>query len=138
MVVFILALFVDIFCLVRLRDLVYSFLLSKMKPQFASKIHKEQDFKSKFTLSYIKNYTLFPSEFKFYQKCLIIYYCAVIPKNILLFTIIMLTDFYGIIVASLIFILRTVVGLFGIESSNFSNKISRFDRRYRQNLRKRK
>ena len=136
MVVFILSVFIDIISLIRLRDLVYSFLLSKLKEQFAWKIHKEQDFKSKFTLSYIENYTLFPKEFKFYQKCLVIYYCAFIPKNLFLLMIVLFADFYGVVFSTLVFAVRVIVA-FAIES-NFSNRISRFDKRYKQSLRKRK
>lgn len=59
--------FTDAVNLYILRDLVYSFLLSKRKPKDARKIHKEQTKRDRFTLSYIKSYAIYPKEFIFFS-----------------------------------------------------------------------
>ena len=56
----------DLINLIDLRKLVYSFLLSKRNLRGADKIHKMQSKKDRLSLSYIKEYTIYPKSFRFF------------------------------------------------------------------------
>ena len=64
----------------RLRRLVYSFLLSKRNIKTAKRIHLAQTKKERFTLAYIKKFTIYPDQFRRWQRCWMIYVSILIPQ----------------------------------------------------------
>ena len=127
--VYIVNLIVDYANLTALRDLVYSFLLSKRNIKGAKKIHLMQTRKDRFTLSYIKDYAIYPREYRFFQRCLIVYYCATIPLYLLFIAV---NLFFAKIALILIFVFMIIkIIIFLMIMTQFSCKISRFDKRYK-------
>ena len=126
----------DIWNLIRLRELVYSFLLSNRKEQDAKAIHKGQSTIDRFTLSYIQNYAIYPKEYKFYHKFLMIYYYTIVPKNVSILVVNLFIGSYAIVLSVALFVQVCIIGI--AIHSNFYHHVSRFDRRYKQNQRKRK
>lgn len=114
-----------------LRMLVYSFLLSKRNIKGAKKIHNQQSKKNRFTLSYIKNHTIFPKQFRRFYMFRLFYIYSLIPQYIIIvvsffvFNIRLITD----IIFSFKIVLFFFIGLFFIR-----NKTSIYDK---QNLKKR-
>ena len=120
----------DFLLLVDLRKLVYSFLLSKRNIKNAKKIHRNQTFWSKVTLAYINEYTIYPKEFKFCQKALIVYMLFVIPQYIFFAT----TAFFDekIMMATLIMASIIKFLLLTLLYAQFNeHRVSRFDKRYK-------
>ena len=120
---------IDLFNSIDLRKLVYSFLLSKRNIKGAKKIHLSQTLKNRFTLKYIKDYTIYPREFRFFHTCWIIHICSIIPEYIL----IIIVNFFSILNASILIAVLVVLKLIFsvlIRMQFSSNRISRFDKRY--------
>lgn len=113
-----------------LTDLVYSFLLSKRNLKGAKKIHKSQSKKDRFTLAYIKNYAIYPEKYSLWYKIRLIFVYSIIPQYLTLAIIYFLSS---LIASYVLFILIFAKLIFlGAMRRQFSGKISRFDKRYRQ------
>ena len=119
----------DIILFCDLRKLIYSFLLSKRNRKGAEKIHLEQSTWARFTLSYIKNYTVYPKEYAFFHglwKASMIW--LLLQYMILTLVAIFWNDYFllpAIIFGIIKIILCIIVGL-----QFNANRISRFDKRY--------
>ena len=118
----------DIINVISLRDLVYSFLLSKRNLKGAKKIHNAQTKMMRFTLKYIENYTIYPKEFRFFQKSWIIYLASILPQWAFAILIHLLNFFNPLIFVAVISSIKIVCAV--IIRSQFKSRISRFDKRY--------
>ena len=119
----------DLGALFTLRELLYSFLLSKKNPKGAKKIHKMQSKKDKFTLSYIKEYTPYLKDFMFYRRWGLIYICITPVTYILMLVLEFISLRAFSIVVMCLMIIKMI--LIFILSRNFDGrKISRFDKRW--------
>ena len=127
----------DFVYITRLRELVYSFLLTKRNLKGAKKIHKAQTKKDRFTLSYIRNYAVYPKHFNFYYKFRAIYFFSLIPQYVLMIILICFFDLAAIICGLSLMILKFVL-MSIIIVKNFSGQISKFDRRYIYEKKKRR
>ena len=78
------ALFLEAVCLSDLQTIVYGFLLSKRNDKTARKIHQQQSKKDRFTLSYIKNHTIYPKQFRRFYKLRLFYIYSLVPQYILI------------------------------------------------------
>ena len=126
--------FLDIANIGILRDLVYSFLLSKRNSKGAKKIHRIQSGRHKLTLSYIKHYTIYPKAFKRFYLLYLSYMASIIPQYAFIVIIFFMSKTAFNYALYSLLIIKVV--LFFIIASNFSSKISRFDKRYRKRYRK--
>lgn len=122
------ALLIDILSIYSLRDLVYSFLLTKRNLKGAKKIHLSQTKKERFTLSYIREYALFPKEFHFYQRCWIIYISSLLPVYLLIIIANLFSTLFTIVLVGCIYTVKFVFLIFGVRSQ-FVGRISRYDKR---------
>ena len=118
---------IDCIILSELRELVYSFLLSKRNIKGAKKIHSLQSRRDRFTLSYIKNYAIFPKEFRFFQKCWIAEVASIIPQYIALVVVNFISSSTTVVVLFVLFV--TKIALQIALYTQFSNKISKYDKR---------
>ena len=112
-----------------LRSLVYSFLLSKRNLKGAKKIHLTQTKKDRFTLSYIKNHAIYPKEFNFFYKLRIAYISSLIPQYAAIIILNVFSAFGAAGFLLILFIVKLIFALVVIRSQ-FSGRISRFDKRY--------
>ena len=119
--------------LVFLRSLVYSFLLSKRNIKGAKKIHNEQSLKNRLFLSYIVEYAIYKKEFVFYHKCWVFNLISLVPQYSLLFVVLMISSFVSLLFTVVLVLLKLI--LFFFVMSNFSNRISKFDKRYSERKR---
>lgn len=126
------ALMIEGFCLYVLQTMVYGFLLSKRNDKTARKIHQQQSKKDRFTLSYIKNHTIYPTQFRRFYKFRLFYIYSLVPQYILIgvtffcFNILWVAD----VIVSSKTVIFYLIGIFFIR-----NKRSIYDR---QNTKKRK
>ena len=126
------ALISETFCLFVIQTLVYGFLLSKRNDKTARKIHRQQSKKDRFTLSYIKNHTIYQKQFRIFYIIRLLYIYSLVPQYILVgvtffcFNISWVAD---VIVLSKVVIFY-LIGMFFIR-----NKRSIYDK---QNAKKRK
>ena len=127
----------DFVFIIDLRKLVYSFLLSKRNLKGAKKIHKAQTKKARLTLSYIRNYAIYPKHFNFYYKFRAIYFFSLIPQYVFM---IILICFYALVafVCEFFLLLLKLVLMEIIIGGNFSGQVSKFDRRYIYKKKKRR
>lgn len=69
----------EVFSFQQLTTIVYSFLLSKRNEKGAKKIHNQQTKKDRITLSYVKNYTIYPKQCYRFYKLILFYMAFLIP-----------------------------------------------------------
>ena len=75
-----------------LKNLVYSFLLSKRNIKGAKKIHDQQTKKDRFTLKYIEQHAIYPKEFRFFQSFRMIYLYSLLPVYAILGTLFLISQ----------------------------------------------
>ena len=121
----------DILNLIELRKLVYSFLLTKRNLKGAKKIHAAQTSKERFTLSYIRNYTVFTNKFSFCQKILMVYYYALIPVYALLITV-NVFSLTAVLIMHIVFLTIKLTLAMYVASHFSSNRVSIFDKRFKK------
>ena len=88
--------FLDYAILSVLKEIVYSFLLSKRNVKTAKKIHLQQSKKKRFTLSYIADYTIYPKQFQRFYKVRLCYIYIFVPQ-IILFTVLTILDIFWLV-----------------------------------------
>ena len=126
---FILTVLLDISLTEQIRRLVYSFLLTKRNLKGAKKIHEKQSFVSKITLSYIKDYAIYPKDFSLWHTVWMIHIISILPQYLSLLLIhVFFADY---LIASLVVIGTIKFVLMIVVRSQFSSSayISRYDRR---------
>ena len=127
-VIFIALLLLDVIDIVDIRDLVYSFLLSKRNTRAARKIHIQQTRKDRFTLSYIEEHAIYKKQFRFWHRLLIIFYCSVIPQYLILAAMLFVSNriflFVGFAFGGIKIIIEFLVRF------QFAGRIAKFDKRY--------
>lgn len=125
-IVFILS---DIILFFDLRKLIYSFLLSKRNRKGAEKIHSEQSGWARFTLSYIKDYAVYPKEYAFFHGLYKASMIWLLPQYMILTLVAIFWNDYFLLSAIIFGIIKII--LFIIVSLQFNaNRISRFDKKY--------
>lgn len=123
----------DILLTVRIRSLVYSFLLSKRNLKGAKKIHKNQSFISKITLSYIKDHAIYPKDFSLWHTVWMIHIISILPQYLSLLLIHVFFADYLIASLAVIGIIKLVLMFVVRAQFSFSMpSISIYDRRYDQ------
>lgn len=111
------------------RKLIYSFLLSKRNRKGAEKIHSEQSFRARFTLSYIKDYAVYPKEYAFFHGLYKASMIWLLPQYMILTLVAIFWNDYFLLFALIFGIIKII--LFIIVSLQFNaNRISRFDKKY--------
>ena len=121
----------------RMRDLVFSFLLSRRNIKGAKKIHKVQTRKDRITLKYIENYTKYPNRFKTFQKIWVVHLYSLLPRYCLIvFLGIFFRDrlIYPFILVAVLSIASIIFGFF--ISFYLLGRISIFDKRYEERQKK--
>ena len=119
----------DLNMLVELRDLVYSFLLSKHNLKGARKIHVAQTRKQRFTLSYIKEHTIYPQKFRFFYRLRLLYIYSIIPQYCMVIIISFLSQKAAVITIIVLVAIKFIVELF-IVRPNFRGRISIYSKLY--------
>ena len=119
----------DLINLVDLRKLVYSFLLSKRNVKTAKKIHRSQKRKDRLTLSYIAEYTLYQKEFRFWQRCWVVYILLIIPQYLSIIITNVFNVLTAIILIGVLLILKIIFAVV-LRNQFSSDRVSRFDKRY--------
>ena len=120
----------DIILTNKMRALVYSFLLSKHNLKSARKIHSKKSFLSKITLSYIKDYSIFPKDFSLWHTVWMIHIISILPQYLSLLLIHVFFADYLIVSLAVIGIIKLI--LLFVVRSQFSitmPSVSRYDRR---------
>ena len=128
--IFVALILFDIILTNKMRALVYSFLLSKHNLNGARKIHSKQSFLSKITLSYIKDYSIFPKDFSLWHTVWMIHIISILPQYLILLLIHVFFADYLIASLAVIGIIKLV--LLFVVRSQFSitmPSVSRYDRR---------
>ena len=126
----------DLGLLYFLRDLVYSFLLSKRNQKGAKKIHKSQSLKNRLTLSYIEEHAVYQKQFKRFYRLRLGYIYALIPQYVILAASFIISKNVALAYLMLLFAVKIVL-LFYI-GHYFSSKISIFDKRYKEREKRKK
>lgn len=121
---------VDFAFLLDLRKLVYSFLLSKHNIKGAKKIHKLQKSIDRISLSYIEEHTKYPRQFRVFQKMWIVNLNVLLPQYMIIIAI--HVWFNNGVVFALIAFLTVKFVMCAIVASQFSHRISIYDKRYPQ------
>lgn len=129
MLLYILLIGLDLINLIDLRWLIYSFLLSKRNLKGAKKIHNMQSKKARFSLAYIKEYTIYPKAFRFFYGFRLINLFLLVPQYITIVILNLFSVFATIILIGIFVIAKIFIAIF-IRSQFSSNRISRFDKRY--------
>ena len=119
-----------------LRELVYSFLLTKRNVKSGKKIHQQQSLKERVTLAYIKEYTLYPKKYNLFQKMRVACYVEIIPKYVLLGVVTFFHQKNSLILLIILGVLKMIILL--IPASQFVGKISKFDKRCIDHYKKRR
>ncbi len=122
------AILFDLMAICDLRTLVYSFLLTKRNHKTARKIHKSQSRKDRFTLYYIREHTLFPKEFRFYQRCWIFWVFSLLPIYLAVIVINFFSVTAAMIVMGVISALKFLFEIFGIKSQFVGGPITRYEK----------
>ena len=119
----------DIILFCDLRKLIYSFLLSKRNRKGAEKIHSEQSGWARFTLSYIKAYTIYPKEYRLFHGLYKASMIWLFPQYTSLIFVSIFWAHWFLLFALIFGIIKII--LFIIVSLQFNaNRISRFDKKY--------
>jgi len=119
-----------------IRDLVYSFLLSTRKDHEARKIHRQQPLSKRLTLGYIKDYAIYPKHFSFFHKAYIVYFFLIFAQYMVFVGVYMLDNEASAYVLMGLYALQIII--FVLIQTQYSNKISRFDKRYKRLFRKKR
>lgn len=120
----------DVVLVWELRTLVYSFLLTKHNLKGARTLHRAQSHKDKFTLSYIKEYAIYPKQFNFWHKIYLLFLISILPSygaGILVAIFNIEASVSLMILLGMIRILLTCM----VGNQFNSKRISKFDKRYR-------
>ena len=123
-----------------LKNLVYSFLLSKRNIKGAKKIHDQQTKKDRFTLKYIEQYAIYPKEFRFFQSFRMIYLYSLLPVYAILGTLFLISQNVprNVLLISIGVIIAIKLCIFAYICFHFRPyPISVYDKRYKE-LKKRK
>ena len=121
----------DSLLLIDLRKLVYSFLLSKRNIKSAKKIHNQQAFWHKVTLDYIREYAIYPKEFRFCQKALVIYMISILPQYVSFVIMLAILPKNTLIITMFVICIIKFVLLAFLYAQFNESRVSRFDRRYK-------
>ena len=117
----------DFILILDLRKLVYSFLLSKRNIKGARKIHLLQSKISKITLAYIKDYAIYPREFRFFWRIWMIVLVTVIPQYVIAIICNIFSLRLAVILLIVFFIIKIALNI--LVAFQFKGRISRFDKR---------
>ena len=121
----------DAVSLWQLRILVYSFLLSKRNIKGARKIHMAHGKMDRFTLSYIKKYTIYPKQYAFYHKMMIVYYASIIPQYVMLTVVgIFLTDCVFVSTSMSMLVIKAILAIIVRSQFTYSQSVSIYDKRH--------
>ena len=112
-----------------LRELVYSFLLSKRNRKSAEKIHLEQNPWARFTLSYIKDFVIYPKEYAFFHGLYLVSMIWLLPQYTILTLTAIFWNHYFLLFAIIFAIVKIILCIIVRLQFN-ANRISRFDKRY--------
>ena len=119
----------DIILFCDLRKLIYSFLLSKRNRKGAKKIHLEQSTWARFTLSYIKDYAVYPKEYAFFHGLYKASMIWLLPQYMILTLVAIFWNDYFLLSAIIFGIIKIILCIIvGLQFN--ANRISRFDKRY--------
>ena len=111
-----------------LRPLVYSFLLTKRNIKGAKKIHMAQTKKDRFTLSYVKEYAIFPKEYRKWHRRYLIYLASLLPQYLVIAVVNIFSVINAIILILSLFAVKFIFA-FIVKLQFVSRPITRFDRR---------
>ena len=126
----VLLIILDLLNTIFLRELVYSFLLSKRNIKGARKIHRSQTRKSRLTLSYIREYAIYEKEFSLFHRLWMINLASMLPQYLLITIALIISSSIAFCLIA-VFVFFKMIMLFVIRSQFLGpHRISRFDKRY--------
>ena len=120
-----------------LKNLVYSFLLSKRNIKGAKKIHDQQTKKDRFTLKYIEQYAIYPKEFRFFQSFRMIYLYSLLPVYAILGTLFLISQNVFLISIGVIIAIKLCIFAY-IHFYFRPYPISVYDKRYKEQKKRKK
>jgi predicted tellurium resistance membrane protein TerC len=121
----------------RLKNLVYSFLLSKRNIKGAKKIHDQQTKKDRFTLKYIEQHAIYPKEFRFFQSFRMIYLYSLLPVYAILGTLFLISQNVFLISIGVIIAIKLCIVAY-ICFHFWTQSISVYDKRYKERKKRKK
>ena len=129
LVFYFLLLLSDIVLFTDFRKLMFSFLLSKRNEKGAQKIHQSQNRSNRFTYNYVKDYTPYKKECRFFHGFYMVnlYFT---PFQYLLVIVFNLLSLKITFVLQIIFCIIKLICNFILRTQQNSNRIFRFDKRY--------
>lgn len=120
----------DLLLFFTIRDLLFSFLLTKRNRKTAQRIHKAQSFFNRFSFNYVKEHATYQKEYRFFHIFYIANLCL-IPIQYLLLIIL---GFFSISVTLTLLIVFWAIKLifnFALWTQQNSNRVFRFDKHYK-------
>ena len=127
---YLMLLLLDIILFITFRDLMFSFLLSKRNKKGAKKIHQSQDRSNQFTFNYVREHAVYKKEFRFFHN----FYMANLyftPFQYLLIIILNFISLKATFILQIIFCITKLICNFILLSQQNSNRIFKFDKRYK-------
>ena len=121
----------------RLKNLVYSFLLSKRNIKGAKKIHDQQTKKDRFTLKYIEQHAIYPKEFRFFQSFRMIYLYSLLPVYAILGTLFLISQNVFLISIGVIIAIKLCIVAY-IRFHFWTQSITVYDKRYKERKKRKK
>ena len=120
----------DVVLFTDFRKLMFSFLLSKRNEKGAKKIHQSQNRFNRFTFNYVKEHAVYKKEFHFFHKFYIanLYFTPVQYLAVIIFNFISLKITF---ILQIIFCVIKLICHFILRTQQNSNRIFRFDKRYK-------
>lgn len=131
LVFYIIAIGIDICLMIDLRGILFSFMLSKRNRKSACTIHKSQNFKSRFSFSYVQNLTSFTKPFKIYYIIHLINWIF-IPIQYLSTAIIAIFSFKISIILLSVFSAIKLILCIWLFFQRDSRKVFKYDKKYRR------
>ena len=125
----------DLNCLILLRRLVYSFILSKRNLKSARKIHLRHNFKERFTLSYVFDLSIYKKQCRFFTWLRMAYIYSVIPIYLILVPFLFMPFKQFFVAVAFICLLKFVIMCY--VSSRFvfgHSSISIYDKRAKKRI----
>ena len=119
----------DVVLFTDFRKLMFSFLLSKRNEKGAKKIHQAQSRSDRFTFRYVKDYTPYQKEFRFFHGFYMVnvYFTPFQYLAVIVFNFISLKITF---ILQIIFFVIKLICNFILRSQQNANRIFRFDKRY--------
>ena len=127
---YLMLLLLDIILFITFRDLMFSFLLSKRNKKGAKKIHQSQDRLNRFTFNYVRERAVYKKEFHFFHK----FYIANLYFSPFQYLLVIILNFISLkttFIFQIIFCIIKFICNFILWSQQNSNRIFKFDKRYK-------